>query len=76
MTKSLSSFVYRLPKFLWDCPSLIRLMSVIGTLRALEILRREIHVATITGKSQTMRNLEVNDGTLDLEGASSSPCTT
>ncbi|KIK59453.1 hypothetical protein GYMLUDRAFT_227040 [Collybiopsis luxurians FD-317 M1] len=56
--------------------SSIQSMSAVSTLRAVEILRREINVASITGKSETMRNIkvvEVNVGTFDLGPASSSP---
>ncbi|KAF5388945.1 hypothetical protein D9757_005154 [Collybiopsis confluens] len=56
--------------------SAIQSMSAIGTLRAVEILRREINVASITGKSEMMKNVkvvEVNVGSFDLGGISSSP---
>ncbi|KAL0573406.1 hypothetical protein V5O48_008554 [Marasmius crinis-equi] len=39
--------------------SAVQSMSASGTMRALEVLRREISVAAMTGKSDTMKNIRV-----------------
>ncbi|KAK1218851.1 hypothetical protein PQX77_018467 [Marasmius sp. AFHP31] len=39
--------------------SAVQSMSAAGTLRAVEVLRREIGVAALTGKSDTMKNIRV-----------------
>ncbi|KAG7089696.1 hypothetical protein E1B28_011351 [Marasmius oreades] len=39
--------------------SSIQSMSAAGTMRAVEVLRREISVAAMTGKSETMKNIRV-----------------
>jgi NAD(P)-dependent dehydrogenase (short-subunit alcohol dehydrogenase family) len=54
--------------------SAIQSMSAASTERALEVLRREINVAALTGKSETMKNIKVvvaDVGAFDLGGESS-----
>ncbi|KAE9397356.1 hypothetical protein BT96DRAFT_921555 [Gymnopus androsaceus JB14] len=53
--------------------SAVQSMSASSTLRAVEVLRREIDVAGLTGKSETMKNIKVvvaDVGAFDLGGGS------
>lgn len=54
--------------------SAVQSMSASSTLRAVEVLRREINVAALTGKFETMKNIKVvvaDVGAFDIGGGSS-----